>query len=106
MRKILSTTSTFPIYSAFYSARARPKIPAAPTMLMTRPPVATGAPPVEVEVEVSEVFDVAAVEPEVVVLIVDDDNEDEVIDEPEVAVDVTLPKEGTGMVATSESYTA
>lgn len=40
----------FPIRFPHYSAIARPKTPAAPARLRTMPPVAAGAPAVEVEV--------------------------------------------------------
>lgn len=49
-----------------YSARARPKIPAAPAMLTAKLPVTTAAPPVEVvevgaaEVELERAFPVVA----------------------------------------------
>jgi hypothetical protein len=36
--------------STSYRAKARPRTPAAPARLIARPPVAAGAPPVEVEV--------------------------------------------------------
>ena len=45
----------FPIRFPHYSAIARPKTPAAPARLRTMPPVAAGAPAVEVEVPPVEV---------------------------------------------------
>jgi hypothetical protein len=75
----LSTMLLHAISQAFYRTAVRPRIPAAPTIPMTKPLVAAGAPPVEVEV--SGVVDLVAVDPDAVVLIVDDDDDDDVMDE-------------------------
>lgn len=72
-------------FDVFYRARARPRIPAAPARLMAIPPVAAGAPAVEVEdppavdmePEPEELLSEAEVEVEVVMVMVEVTMEDE-----------------------------
>lgn len=60
-----------------YRARAKPRAPAAPARLIARPPVTSGAPPVDTE-ELSEAVD-AALDSDVLVPV--NDNEDEEIED-------------------------
>lgn len=79
----------------FYRARARPRIPAAPARLMAIPPVAAGAPAVEVEdplvvdleAEPEELLSEVEVEVEVVMVLVEVTMEDEPDDDPERGVE-------------------
>lgn len=98
-----STTSSRPNDQAFYRTRVRPIIPAAPTIPMANPPVVTRAPPEDVEVVA--VFNWEAADPDpLVLMVVDDDNE--VTEEPAVAVGVLITKAGHLNVDSSEAYTA